>query len=769
MNLLIIQFINIIILSFFWKIFYKDYIFKVILSTSLFLSTIYSVIFISNIKSFDGIIFYLSIPKIYKYLNFFDFIFYIIFFFINFALFFFLIFFWKRFKLKYFTSKIKNKFFLIIVYFLILICSPIVINETLYIYNFKKSETTNDKIFENFLNTTQLIESDEKNYKKKNIIFLNIESLSYEIANDKDVMPFLNYLINNSKSFNNISELDVTNYTTSGMYALLCGSTLPKYNIYQAEECLFDKLIKNKYNISLIRSDPSFFLREGIRYGKNYLEVCDAACLIKNTSAVNDTHIWGVHDHVGFDKLYEDLQVYLNNKMQFAIFFKTIDTHIDGYLSDQCKRFVYQKNYTKIKKVFKCLDYQLEELYKKIENLNITSDLLLIISSDHPSMSLALTNNNELKNTFLIYDFQNREGVTYNKLATKFDIPATILDEIGITNKLNLGVSIYDNNKNLINSVDNLNLYLNKNKFSQNQKINFKAEFIKFLKKNLSEDNYFKFRDIYDSILTKYGVLKFKFLARNFDNKKIKFDDLIKIAHGGGVIDDKINTNSLEAINQSFKDGFKYIELDIQETSDGHYIAAHDWKSWSKMTNFNGELPPTLDQFMKHKIYKKYTPLTIYDIKKWFEERSEITLVTDKVNDPVNFVKFFDLKEQLYMELFDHVSMINAQKLNIKFIISGIYLNKQKRLNNELLTKLKWYKHENQGFIAVSNIAIAKNLNFFIDAKNKFGFDILFYYLNNDYDDIISKQYKFACSFSKLISGGYFEKIKSNEDEICNK
>ena len=80
MNLLIIQFINICILSFVWKFFHKDYIFKVILSTSLFLSTIYSVFGVSNIKSFDGIIFYLSIPKIYKYFNFFDFIFYIIFF-----------------------------------------------------------------------------------------------------------------------------------------------------------------------------------------------------------------------------------------------------------------------------------------------------------------------------------------------------------------------------------------------------------------------------------------------------------------------------------------------------------------------------------------------------------------------------------------------------------------------------------------------------------------------------------------------------------------
>ena len=47
------------------------------------------------------------------------------------------------------------------------------------------------------------------------------------------------------------------------------------------------------------------------------------------------------------------------------------------------------------------------------------------------------------------------------------------------------------------------------------------------------------------------------------------------IAHAGGRIEGMNYTNSLEALNNSYKNGFRLFELDIIETSDGEFVAAH--------------------------------------------------------------------------------------------------------------------------------------------------------------------------------------------------
>lgn len=41
------------------------------------------------------------------------------------------------------------------------------------------------------------------------------------------------------------------------------------------------------------------------------------------------------------------------------------------------------------------------------------------------------------------------------------------------------------------------------------------------------------------------------------------------VAHGGGAIDGYTVTNSLEAVENALSKGVKYIELDLQQTSDG--------------------------------------------------------------------------------------------------------------------------------------------------------------------------------------------------------
>jgi hypothetical protein len=129
-------------------------------------------------------------------------------------------------------------------------------------------------------------------------------------------------------------------------------------------------------------------------------------------------------------------------------------------------------------------------------------------------------------------------------------------------------------------------------------------------------------------------------------------DDRRFIAHAGGRIDGHNYTNSLEAMNLSFENGFRLFELDIIKTSDDVYVAAHDWKHWAKITQYKGNLPPSRKIFLQQKIYGKYTPLDIVGINAWFSNHPDAILVTDKVNAPIDFSNKFLYRKRLMMELF---------------------------------------------------------------------------------------------------------------------
>ena len=57
------------------------------------------------------------------------------------------------------------------------------------------------------------------------------------------------------------------------------------------------------------------------------------------------------------------------------------------------------------------------------------------------------------------------------------------------------------------------------------------------------------------------------------------------IAHGGGGIEGRTYTNSLESLNSSYEQGFRFFELDIIEDIYGNILAAHDWTHWKSITS----------------------------------------------------------------------------------------------------------------------------------------------------------------------------------------
>ncbi len=174
--------------------------------------------------------------------------------------------------------------------------------------------------------------------------------------------------------------------------------------------------------------------------------------------------------------------------------------------------------------------------------------------------------------------------------------------------------------------------------------------------------------DIYYSFKDK-KITMIKPVNGILDNQKLYNEDDYKInrliAHAGGMINNNTYTNSLEALDENYKNGFRLFELDIRKTSDGIYVAVHEWEQWKTNTKYEGSVPPSLKDFKNYKWHNKYTPLDINDINKWFCEHKNTILVTDKVNSPIDFSKKFIDKKRLLMELFTWQAVIEGAKEGI--------------------------------------------------------------------------------------------------------
>jgi hypothetical protein len=141
------------------------------------------------------------------------------------------------------------------------------------------------------------------------------------------------------------------------------------------------------------------------------------------------------------------------------------------------------------------------------------------------------------------------------------------------------------------------------------------------------------------------------------------------IAHAGGEIDGNPYTNSLEALNASYSKGCKLFELDIVESSDGVFVAAHDWLHFKGIADYDGtldEAPLSEQEFLSQHIHSAYTPMSITAINAWFENHADAILVTDKVNEPKRFAQQFKFKDRLIMELFSWGAVAEAIEVGVK-------------------------------------------------------------------------------------------------------
>lgn len=204
------------------------------------------------------------------------------------------------------------------------------------------------------------------------------------------------------------------------------------------------------------------------------------------------------------------------------------------------------------------------------------------------------------------------------------------------------------------------------------------------------------------------------------------FDPQRMIAHAGGGIDGKTYTNSIEALDLAYANGFRLFEIDIIKTSDGHYVAGHDWNAWKHHTGYEGDLPPDKKTYKQYKYYGKYTMPTMTELNRWFGDHPDATLVSDKVNNPEAFVPIFDYPDRLMMEVFS----LDAYDAAVKAKIKGVILS-QNVLDGWGADKIDQLKQRNVEYVAVSRRDIEKNKELFTTMKEE-GIKVFAFHINHD-------------------------------------
>lgn len=155
------------------------------------------------------------------------------------------------------------------------------------------------------------------------------------------------------------------------------------------------------------------------------------------------------------------------------------------------------------------------------------------------------------------------------------------------------------------------------------------------------------------------------------------------IAHGGGINEYEL-TNSLEALTDSIKRKFKFIEIDMMVTSDGKIIGAHDWKQFKELIGYknNTNKPINSNEIRETKINNKYTPIMGNDIYNFMIE-NDFVLVTDKIKNYDSLVKEIPLADRMIVEVFSPDDYLRALQCGIKYPAFGVYTKEDFKIAQE--------------------------------------------------------------------------------------
>ena len=512
--------------------------------------------------------------------------------------------------------------------------------------------------------------------KGKNIIVISLESLEKDFLGGKfaDLTPNLQKLKKNWTYFDLTQNLG-SGWTSGSLYTYMTG--FPAFfgihgnkifqTSYHSEISSISHVLKKAgYKNIYLNGDTN---HSGV---KEMLSTLQFHKIIDKNSVdnIDDLSVYGIRDKDLFALAKEEILQQSGEENPFAVFISTTDSHFpNGIYDKRMEEFISDKE-NGFEFMVAALDYLIGDFISFLSENGILENTSVFIFPDHLKMGdPSMFESVQERGLYVITNAQEKElKITDSPILYQIDLPKILLNGAGISHNLK-----------------------------------FLTDFISGNKDEFIENNISLITEINTTGLLRYGQepLKLK-TSDNYDEYKI--DRSRYIAHAGGKIDGYIYTNSKEAMDLSYEKGFRMFELDIAVTSDGEFVAAHDWDQWKEITGFKGDIPVSKDEFLKHKIYDKYSPLDINQINEWFTEHEDAILVTDKINTPIPFSNAFVDPSRLIMELFSMDAVKEGLEANIMSAMPS-----QFAIRDMTIEDVKELKEIGVKNIAISRTFIADN------------------------------------------------------------
>ncbi|MGI6778727.1 MAG: glycerophosphodiester phosphodiesterase family protein [Acetivibrionales bacterium] len=153
------------------------------------------------------------------------------------------------------------------------------------------------------------------------------------------------------------------------------------------------------------------------------------------------------------------------------------------------------------------------------------------------------------------------------------------------------------------------------------------------------------------------------------------------IAHAGGAIYGFCYTNSLEALNSSYNKGFRFIEIDLEWTSDGYPVAIHDWNAMVKRLFMIEPKVLTIEEFRNGRKFMNLTLMDMEALSEWLKEHKDVYIITDIKNRNLEMLEY--IKEnypEIHGQIIPQIHFLEdydkAKGMGYKNIILTLYMMK---------------------------------------------------------------------------------------------
>ncbi|MBN1602802.1 MAG: hypothetical protein JW915_14430 [Chitinispirillaceae bacterium] len=149
------------------------------------------------------------------------------------------------------------------------------------------------------------------------------------------------------------------------------------------------------------------------------------------------------------------------------------------------------------------------------------------------------------------------------------------------------------------------------------------------------------------------------------------------IAHAGGDINGLKLSNSRQALDQSYSEGFRYFEVDISKTSDGVPFLVHDWDYGKTLIKkHNLPHPPALKDIKRVKSFPEL--LDLKKLAKWLRKHKDAYIITDIKDNNLEILRLIQkkyprLSRQIIPQIYKFDEYEQVRSMGYSSIILTLY------------------------------------------------------------------------------------------------